>query len=107
MVIICKSQSRNCNVGIVGVCIDFFFFFFSGRTEKCNLRILDSGCIEHFGFIGLMNEIDLFLKIKKKIGRKKFNYLINTLTLMCQRYHSMCNDPDSRLRGILRPNLDR
>jgi hypothetical protein len=46
-----------CNVGIVGVWLDFFRV-----SGKCNLRVLDSGFVEHFGSIGLMNEIDLLKK---------------------------------------------
>jgi hypothetical protein len=47
--------------------------FFSGVSEKCNLRVLDSGFVEHFGSIGLMNEIDLFLQ-KKKEKKKDDQY---------------------------------
>lgn len=63
MVIICKFQFGICNVGIVGVWLDFFFFF--QVSEKCNFRVLDSGSVKHFGSIGLMNEIDLLKKKNK------------------------------------------
>jgi len=48
-----------------------FPLIFLWESGKCNLRVLDSGSVEHFGSIGLMNEIDLLEKKKKKKKEKR------------------------------------